>query len=87
MCSEKCEKQNGRKIMKYKVSVEKRMYVTGFVEIESESPENAIEIVNAKIDSGELQSNDVLWGEPEYEDGTFEATGDVDDVYQEDEEG
>ena len=64
--------------MKYKVSVQKYMYATGIVEIEADSPEDAFENVELMIEKGELKREDVEWGEPCYEDGTFETTEDVD---------
>lgn len=62
----------------FKVSVEKRMYATGFVMQEATSVDKAIDTVQAKINTGELQTTDVEWSEPQYEDMTFGPTGDVD---------
>ena len=64
--------------MAYKVSVEKRLYQTAIVEIDASSEEEAIRLVQQKIDNGRLVDKDVAWGELMYEDGTFTTTGDVD---------
>ena len=64
--------------MKYEVSVEKRMYSTGKVTVECETPDQAIELVEDQINNGLLQTTSVNWSEPEYEDDTFVTTGDVD---------
>ena len=64
--------------MKYSVSVEKRMYVTGTVKIEHGSEQEAVELVQSQIDKGTLQTTDVEWDEPQYEDFSFFTTGDVD---------
>ena len=66
--------------MKYTVSVEKSMYVTGTVTVSNcESPQQAIDLVEGRIDTGDLQTTDVTWGDPQYEDNTFATTGDVDE--------
>lgn len=65
----------------YKVSVEKRMYCTGIVKVpksEDMDPDGAIELVEDRIESGELQTTEVEWDEPSYEDMSFATTGDVD---------
>lgn len=64
--------------MKYGVSVEKRLYATGIVTVEAESEDDAIAQVEADIVAGRLQTTAVEWGELEYEDSTFQTTGDVD---------
>lgn len=64
--------------MKYAVSVERRLYITGKVVVESENALLALEKVKSMIDSGELQTTAVEWDEPQYEDHSFETTGDVD---------
>jgi hypothetical protein len=66
--------------MKIKVSVEKRMYCTGAVIVDCETVDQAIELVEAQIHTGELQTTAVDWSHPEYEDFTFQTTGDVDDA-------
>jgi len=66
--------------MKYAVSVEKRMYSTGIVTVDCENEDRAIELVENQITNGDLQTADIEWGEPAYEDFTFEATGDVEQL-------
>ena len=65
--------------MKFKVSVEKRLYCTGAVTIEASDEDTAIDIVQQQIERGELQTTAVNWGDPVYEDCSFETTGDVDE--------
>lgn len=64
--------------MKFIVSVEKRLYATGTVEINCDTIEHAIELVESKIDNGELQTTAIEWDDPQYEDMSFMTTGDVD---------
>ena len=64
--------------MKYLVSVEKRMYATGVVEVECESEEEAVLRVEQQINAGTLQTTAVDWSDAQYEDDTFCTTGDVD---------
>lgn len=64
--------------MKYRVSVEKQMLVTGTVEVFSESADSAEEQVAKLIESGKLQTTDVAWDDPTYVDHSFTTTGDVD---------
>ena len=63
--------------MKFDVSVEKRMYCTGMYSIDADTPNEAIEKVEAMINTGELQTTTIEWTEPEYEDMTFTTMGDV----------
>jgi hypothetical protein len=63
---------------KFKVSVEKRLYCTGSIEVEAESASSAIDDVQGQIHSGTLQTTTVEWNDPEYEDCSFSTTGDVD---------
>jgi len=63
---------------KFKVSVVKRLYCTGAVEVEASDEDTAIDLVQSQIERAELQTTDVDWGDPVYEDFSFEATGDVD---------
>ena len=72
---------------KYQVSVEKRLYCTGTVEVSAKDPEAAIKKVRTMIDKGTLQTTQVEWSDPEYdatgervrrEDSSFDVTGDVD---------
>ena len=64
---------------KFKVSVVKRMYATGSIEVEADSAEEAEEIIEEQIESGELKTTDINWSEHQYEDSTFETTGDVEE--------
>ena len=63
---------------KFKVSVEKRMYATGVVEVEADDSDKACDIVEQQIATGELQTTHVTWGDQTYEDDSFCTTGDVD---------
>jgi len=64
--------------MKLQVSVEKRLYCTGTVEVEADTPEEAIDEIERQINAGELQTTAVEWNDPTYEDMSFQTTGDVD---------
>jgi hypothetical protein len=62
----------------FKVPVEKRLYCTGFVTVTTASSrvytqEDAVETVTRMIDSGELQTSNVEWSEPVYEETTFQV--------------
>ncbi len=59
--------------MKYNVTVEKRMYALGTVEIDAENQEQAEKLVQKKIDLGQLQTTAVKWNEPQYEQFSFEV--------------
>ena len=63
---------------KFKVNVEKTLYCTGTVEVSAKDSDTALKRISDKINSGKLQTTDVEWNEPEYEDGSFQNTGDVD---------
>ena len=63
---------------KFNVSVEKRMYATGSVSVTAKDADSAIRKVRTLIDQGKLQTTSVEWNEPEYEDSSFDTTGDVD---------
>lgn len=63
---------------KFKVSVEKRMYCTGVVEVVALDAEDAEDIITVKIASGQLKPEHVQWSDPQYEDLSFGSTGDVD---------
>jgi hypothetical protein len=63
---------------KFKVSVEKRMYCTGAVEVEAQDADAALEEVKSQINMGALQTDSVEWDDPEYEDCSLATTGDVD---------
>ena len=62
----------------FTVSVEKRLYCTGSIKIMALSPTEAECKVQAKINKGEIQSTSVEWSDPDYEDLSFQTTGDVD---------
>lgn len=64
--------------MEFDVSVEKRMYSSGKVTVDCESPEEAIQTVQGQIDRGELQTTDIEWGDETYEDCSFVVTDDAD---------
>jgi len=64
--------------MKFEVSVDKTLYCTGKVKVTAKNAEEAIDKINKKILSGKLQTTDVEWSDPEYEDNSFKTTGDVD---------
>lgn len=61
----------------FKVTVEKKMYASGVVEIKAKDADEAQKEVNELINSGKLQTTDVEWDDAEYEDGSFGTTGDV----------
>ena len=65
---------------KFRVSVEKRLYCTGVVEITAKDADAAIKQVSDKINTGALQTTAITikWNDPEYEDFSFTTTGDVD---------
>jgi hypothetical protein len=63
---------------KFSVSIEKRMYCTGIIEVEAENADVALEDVQGRINMGILQTTTVEWNDPEYEDCSFTTTGDVD---------
>jgi len=62
---------------KYKVTVEKLTYQSGFVEIVAEDEKKAIEKVNILIMGGKLQTTNIKWDDPVYIDFSFQTTGDV----------
>lgn len=64
--------------MKYSVSVEKTTRSTGSVTVDCDTAEQALELVQRQIGSGELKPHNVEWDEPEFEDFSFNTTGDVD---------
>lgn len=67
--------------MKFKVSVEKRLYVTGTVIVDCDDADTAVDMVANQIMRDELQTTDIKdWGDPQYEDCPFSTTGDVDEV-------
>jgi len=62
----------------FKVSVERKMYVTGIVSVTAKDSDAAIKLVRNRIAKGILKADTVNWDEPQYEDDSFDATGDVD---------
>jgi hypothetical protein len=54
------------------------MYCTGTVTVTAETPEEAQAKVDEMINKGALQTSQVEWDDPEYEDSSFATTGDVD---------
>lgn len=64
--------------MKFIVSVEKRLYSTGTVEVDCDNADQAVELVQNQIDNGVLQTTAIDWSDPTYEDCSFTTTGDVD---------
>ena len=64
--------------MKYQVTVERKGYLTGVVEVSACSPEDAELKVQKQIRNGTLQVSDVAWGGFQEEDGEhFYTTGDI----------
>jgi hypothetical protein len=66
--------------MKYQVTVEKTQTCSGIVEVEADGPVAAQEAVDRDIQSGKLQTAAIDWDEPQYEELSFQTTGDVDEV-------
>jgi hypothetical protein len=66
----------------FSVSVERQLLVTGKINIEADSAEEAEAQVRKMMDKRELQTADprIVWDEPEHVDWTFQATGDVDEA-------
>jgi len=62
---------------KFNVSVEKRMYCTGSVEVTAKDSDAALKKVSDQINTGKLQTSTIEWNDPEYEEGSFQTTGDV----------
>ena len=65
---------------KFNVSVEKRLYCTGTVTISAVDCDAAITQVRTRINAGQLQTTGVEWDDPQYEDDSFDVTGDVDEI-------
>ena len=63
---------------KFKVSVEKKLYCTGVVEVTAKNATLALAKVQINIYKGKLQTTTIAWDDPTYEDFTFKTTGDVD---------
>jgi hypothetical protein len=64
----------------FSVTVEQTLYTTGSVEVKASSAEAAIEKVRKRIAACKLQTTDIFWGDHYYQDGSFQATGDVEEV-------
>jgi hypothetical protein len=73
--------------MRFKVSVEKQHTTTGVIEVEAADADAAIPKVEEMMvnQQNPLQttSGEILWDEPEYDDGSFTTTGDVDEADEE----
>ena len=65
---------------KYKVFVEKKMYAIGTVKVDAANECDAIDDVRDRIASRNIQTTDVEWYNPQYDDHSFDATGDVDEA-------
>ena len=63
----------------FKVTVEKKYYVSGVVSVKANSFKEAQDKIDERILSGKLQTNDpkINWGDTDYEDSSFKTTGDV----------
>ena len=61
----------------YFVAVKKAMYCLGKVKVKANSPDEAVESIENEITKGSLQTTEVEWDDPQYEDCSFETTGDV----------
>lgn len=61
----------------YDVEVQKYMYAIGTVRVEAEDEQAARDQTEARILAGKLQTTAVKWDDPEYEDCSFETTGEV----------
>jgi hypothetical protein len=64
----------------WQVSVEKRLYATGVAIVRAANAEEAQAKVEMQIVKGSLQTTEIKWGDPEYEDSSFATTGDVEEV-------
>ena len=62
---------------KFLVTVEKTMYCSGTIEVTAKDSDAALKKVSDKITSCKLQTTSVTWDDPQYEDGSFKTTGDV----------
>lgn len=61
----------------FEVTVEKTLYCSGTIKVKAKNSEAALKQVSDKINSGKLQTTHIEWGDSEYQDGTFQTTGDV----------
>ena len=62
---------------KFNVTVEKMQYLLGDVKVTAQNYNEAISKVDKLIRTGNLQITQVDWGDPDYEDGSFKTTGDI----------
>lgn len=62
---------------KFEVTVEKTMTCSGIIEVEAVDSDAALKQISDRINSGKLQTTEVNWDDPEYNDGSFQTTGDV----------
>jgi len=60
--------------MEFEVNVEKRMTATGTVKVSAKTHSEAIRKVQAQINNGEINTSNVTWEDPEYEDCSFQVT-------------
>jgi hypothetical protein len=67
---------------KFSVTVEKQLVVSGKIEVEAKTPEEAENKVIKMMTKENLQTIDprITWGTPAYVDCSFQTTGDVDEV-------
>lgn len=73
---EKClciTKIGGETLKTFPVFFEKEMYSIASLEIEADSPENAREIVRARMQSGEITADSLQWETAQYKDNSFRA--------------
>lgn len=63
--------------MKFRVNVEKSLFSFGSVEVDCETKDQAIDLIEDRIDNGELLTNMVDWTGLQYEDMSFKTTGSV----------
>lgn len=61
----------------FNVTVEKMQYLSGVVKVTAQNFRKAISKVDKLINTGKLQTTMIEWGDPDYEDGSFTTTGDV----------
>ena len=62
---------------KFSVTVEKKLYCSGTVEVTAKNATAAQDKIDTRIRTGKLQTTSIDWNEPEYEDGSFRTTGDI----------
>lgn len=62
---------------KFEVTVEKTMTCSGIIEVEAVDADAALKQISDRINSGKLQTTAINWDDPEYDDNSFQTTGDV----------